>query len=65
MSDFDKDKNCHSYCRYGRVCKYAKGEKGRDPEDCGTYYKLEDIEIEAREIAMEEKRARYEVGEDW
>ena len=60
MSDVYPDKNCHEYCRYGKMCRYAKGSNGIDPYDCGTYYKLEDIAEEAREIMMEQRRMKAE-----
>ena len=60
MSNIDPNKNCHEYCLYGKMCRYAKGENGLDPYECGTYYKLDDIESEARDIAMEQRRAKAE-----
>lgn len=60
MYNIDPNKNCHDYCRFGKLCRYAKGENGADPEECGTYYKLEDIEAEAREIQLEQRRIKAE-----
>ena len=60
MNGIDPNKNCHEYCRYGKYCRYLKGEIGADPEECGMYYKIEDIEAEAREMAREQKRIRAE-----
>ena len=54
------DRNCHEYCRYGKMCRYCKGENGMDPGECGLYYKLEDIEAEAREIQREQRRMKAE-----
>lgn len=61
----DPNKNCHSYCPYGKLCRYAKGENGQDPDDCGTFYKLDDLNNEAKEIEMEERRAIAEEGDEW
>ena len=62
MTDYDKTKNCHSYCRYRKFCRYHKGEIGLDPDDCSMYYKLEDILNDSR---MEEKEKEFEEVEDW
>ena len=53
--DFDEKRNCHAYCRFRHVCKYKPGAVGLIPEDCGEYYILEDIEMEAREQDREER----------
>ena len=60
MNEIIPNKNCHEYCRYGKYCRYLKGEIGADPEECGMYYKIEDIEAEAREMAREQRRIRAE-----
>ena len=39
-------RNCHAYCRYAKMCRYEKGETGRDPDRCVTRTKLEEIEWE-------------------
>jgi len=39
-----KEQNCHEYCRFSRMCRYDKGSAGRDPDNCITYIKLEEIE---------------------
>lgn len=61
----DPNKNCHEYCIYRKSCRYCKGENGLDPFECGWYYKIDDIMMEAREIEAEERKARYEEGEDF
>ena len=46
----DKPKNkpnCHDYCRYAQMCRYEKGSAGRDPDNCMTYIKLEELIWEA------------------
>ena len=61
-------RNCHEYCTYAKMCRYAKGSNGMNPYDCGTYYKLEDITNEARDIEREERMRReqeFEECEDW
>ena len=64
--DIDPNKNCHEYCRYGKQCRYLTGGNGVDPDNCAMYYKIDDIMIEAREMAMEDRRRiEEEDGEDW
>lgn len=67
MYDIDPSKNCHEYCRYGKQCRYLKGGNGVNPDDCGMYYKIDDIMQEAREIAREEREKEREEleGDDW
>ena len=66
MQNLDPSKNCHEYCRYGKQCRYLKGENGFDPDECAMYYKIEDIMLEAREIEKEQRREREEYeGDDW
>ena len=65
MKDIDPNKNCHEYCPYSRLCKYAKGSNGMDPDDCGTYYKIDDILAEARDIAREQRRELEEEEDDY
>ena len=60
MSNIDPNKNCHEYCRFAKMCRYAKGSNGQDPDECGTAYKLEDILQESREIEAEQKRTKAE-----
>jgi len=60
MSNIDPNKNCHEYCTYRKQCRYAEGSNGLDPEDCGMYYRLEDLMMEAREIEREQRRIRAE-----
>lgn len=50
--------NCHGYCRYAKYCRYLKGGDGIDPEECGMYYKLEDLIWEAQDAAAELRRMR-------
>ena len=65
----DPNKNCHEYCRFRKICTNCKGSNGsdgKDPrEECGLYDHFEDLEMEARDIANEERRAMYEVGEEF
>ena len=61
MSNIDPNKNCHSYCHYGKCCRYLKGENGFDPENCYMYYKIEDILMEADDIRREQAA---EMGDD-
>lgn len=65
MNDIDPNKNCHEYCRFGKQCRYLKGENGFDPDECAMYYKIEDIMMDARDIAEEERRSREEYEEDY
>lgn len=65
MSDIDKTKNCHAYCRYGKQCRYLDGKAGQEPEECYMYYKIEDIINDAKDIAEEERRSREEYEEDY
>ena len=60
MNGIDPNKNCHAYCFYRKQCRYAEGSKGLDPEDCGMYYRLEDLMEEARDAAREQRRIRAE-----
>ena len=64
----DKTKNCHEYCPYGKMCRYCKGEVGLEPYDCTMYYKLDDINNEAKEIESEQRKRReqeFEECDDW
>lgn len=65
MGNVDPNKNCHEYCRFAKCCRYAKGENGLDPEDCGWAFKIEDLLNEADEIREEQKKAFGEDEEDW
>ena len=69
MNDIDETKNCHEYCRYGKQCRYLDGKAGQDPDECAMYYKIDDIMIEARYMAREDRIARgdeeREDGDDW
>jgi len=35
-------KSCKDYCPYAKYC-YQKGERGLDPDDCPTAWKIEDV----------------------
>ena len=64
----DPNTNCHAYCPYGKMCRYCKGENGLEPYDCTMYYKLDDINNEAKEIENEQRKQRerkFEEVEDW
>ena len=60
----DPNKNCHNYCQYGKMCRYVKGENGRNPDDCAMYYKLDDLNNEAKEIRKEREKM-FEECDDW
>lgn len=63
MPRIEQDRNCHEYCLYGKACKelfHTTGSNGVDPFECGTYYKLDDLAMEARDIAREQARERGE-----
>ena len=61
MSSIQHDKNCHEYCPNAKYCRYLDGDIGIDYEECAMYYKIDDLLMEARDIAKEERKAR---GED-
>lgn len=66
MQNLDPSKNCHEYCRYGKQCRYLKGENGFDPDECAMYYKIDDIMMDAREIEREQRKGLEEYeGDDW
>ena len=65
MANIDLNKNCHDYCRYGKQCRYLKGSNGFDPDECAMYYKIDDLMMEARDMAMEDRRRMEEEGGDW
>ena len=54
--------NCHSYCPYGKQCRYHNGDIGLVPEECSMFYKLEDIINDAK---TEEKERAFEEVDDW
>ena len=47
-------RNCHEYCRYGKQCRYNKGDVGRRPDDCGTFYTIEKVVAEVSEGVVED-----------
>ena len=63
----DPNKNCHEYCVYGKTCKFSEGYNGKDPDDCPAYYKIDDLMMEARDLAREDKylAEREEREEEW
>ena len=65
MNNIDPNKNCHEYCPMGKCCRWLEGGKGVDPDECAMKYKLEDLAMEAHDILEEERKSRFEVGEDW
>jgi len=65
VRDIDPNKNCHEYCRFAKCCRYAKGENGLDPEECGWAYKIEDLLNEAKDIREEQEKAFGEDEDDW
>lgn len=58
-------KNCHNYCRYGKMCRYVKGCDGMNPDDCAMYYKLDDLMNEARDMEQEQRKSLDDYYEDW
>ena len=63
-----EQRNCHEYCIYGKMCRYCKGEVGTDPYDCSMYYKLDDLNNDAKDIENEQLKARereFEECDDW
>lgn len=60
----DPNKNCHEYCIYSKMCRYCKGENGMDPYECGMFYKLDDLNNDAKDIKEEQERA-FEGVDDW
>ena len=64
MNNIDPNKNCHEYCRLAKCCRFAEGSNGQDPEECGTFYKLDDLLNDAKDI-LEEQRAGLEEDDDW
>lgn len=60
----DPNKNCHEYCIYSKMCRYCKGENGIDPYDCAMFYKLDDLNNDAKDIREEQEKAFEEV-DDW
>lgn len=60
----DPNKNCHEYCIYSKMCRYCKGENGMDPYDCTMFYKLDDLNNDAKDIKEEQERA-FEECDDW
>ena len=63
-TDWKKDVNCHAYCPYGKMCRYCKGDTGIVVDECSMYYKLDDINNEAKEYREEKERA-FEECDDW
>ena len=53
--------NCHERCRYSKECFRlfeCKGSNRKDfPDECALYYKLDDLSMEARDIAKEQSKA--------
>lgn len=60
----DPNKNCHEYCIYSKMCRYCKGENGMDPYDCTMFYKLDDLNNDAKDIREEQEKA-FEECDDW
>ena len=63
--NIDQNKNCHEYCRYGKMCRYLTGEIGVDPEECAMFYKIDDLLMDAKDIKEEQERGRGELEGDW
>ena len=63
MNSIDPNKNCHEYCPIAKYCRFAKGNNGENPEECGTYYKLLDLINDANDIKYEQER-RMQVYDD-
>ena len=54
MDGIQENRNCHEYCPFRKQCRYDKGEIGRDPEYCGTYFTIEKVTNEQYEDEDEE-----------
>lgn len=61
------NKNCHEYCMYGSTCKFSEGAAGKDPDECPAFYKIDDLMMEARDLANEDRyfAEREEKEEEW
>ena len=59
-------KNCQTYCQYARWCKQLQciGTVGRDPYECGNYYRIDDILADARDIAEEQRKSEEEFDDE-
>ena len=64
-TDDKANKNCHEYCPYGKMCRYCKGENGLIVDESSMYYKLDDLNNEAKEIEREQKARLFEECDDW
>ncbi len=42
-------KSCHDRCPYSRICYYPGDDRDDFPENCGQYYHIDDLILEARE----------------
>ena len=57
--------NCKTICRNARFC-YEKGFEGLTPENCARYEKIEDLLIDARYDAAEDRaKEEPEDPDDW
>ena len=63
-TDWKKDKNCHEYCPYRKMCRYCEGEIGLVVDECSMYYKLDDIVNDARDIEREQRKSLDDY-DDW
>ena len=66
----DPNRDCHEYCPNGIVCKkydFSPGCIGKDPDDCPAFYKIDDLKMEARDMANEDRwfAEREEREEEW
>lgn len=55
-------KNCREVCRFSQLC-YARGEVGRDPFECPTAWKIEDLIMDTK-YEPEEDDEEYDFEED-
>jgi hypothetical protein len=55
---------CHERCRYSKPCwelfKCNGSDQADFPDECALYYKLDDLAMDAQDIAEEQRRARCE-----
>ena len=55
--EINPNENCHTYCPYGKYCRYAEGCNGMDYNECTMYYKIDDLLQDARYVSRELEEA--------
>ena len=53
-----KKAKCHERCPYSRYCYYEGEDRNDFPDECSQYYKIDDLLMEARDIAAQERWER-------